>query len=95
MNPGSWVNLPCGNNELVIVSKVLNSNLPKIKCDFDSTNEACKSEHEDDLQRKCNGEQSCIFKISKSKNESSLPLQIRIIYSCIPSKLRIDAKLWF
>ena len=86
------MNLPCGNNELVIIARILISNTTKTKCDVDGTNETCISEEVEKLQKKCNGEQSCIFRLSLSPKSQKEITQARIIYSCIPSELMEGTK---
>ena len=84
INVGRITSIDCGRNysNIIIISKVINSNLPKIKCDFESLNESCINENQQIVMDKCNGIEGCIFSIPNPKNETA---QVRILYSCIPS----------
>jgi hypothetical protein len=81
INLGGKAQIACNNN-IIIISRVINSNLPKIKCDFESLNESCINENEQIVKDICIGEENCIFLMPNPKNETG---QVRIMYSCIPS----------
>ena len=87
---GEFARLECENNNIIVITRVINGRSNSNNCSIIDDDEMV-SEYDHDFKEKCNGGQTCVFKLPKKayslgQHKSIESNRINIIYSCVPSK---------